>query len=110
MNRMTYKELREWMLYYTIEPFGEGAENRRFAVLCTLFQNANVDKKHKQMSTLDFIKFFEHYEGIKAQPFEEQLNIMKSIARSANKRDEIEKNKKPSRSIKKIKQSLKRRR
>ena len=46
-SKMAPSELKEWIAYYNIEPFGSDVEGYRHALGVTVFVNANRDSKTK---------------------------------------------------------------
>ena len=57
LERMSSRELTEWMAYYRLEPFGDERADLRNALLCTVMVNLWSKKKAKiQDYMLDFDK------------------------------------------------------
>ena len=55
-HRMSARELTEWMIYYSIEPFGPPREDYRAAMQASTVANVNGHK----MKPADFIRPFEY--------------------------------------------------
>lgn len=63
LNRtMSSRELTEWMIYATIEPFGPAREDYRAALNASVVANCNGAKSQPD----DFIKPFSHVEHMVA--------------------------------------------
>lgn len=50
-------ELREWMQFFTLEPFGSEVEFYRFGIIASVLANVNRDpkKRGKPFTPVDFI-------------------------------------------------------
>ena len=57
--RMSSRELMEWMVYYSIEPFGPARQDYHAALISTVIANSNGNK----MSPDDFIEPFKFEKG-----------------------------------------------
>lgn len=57
LQRISSKELTEWMVFYNIEPFGEGQAALRAGIIASLIANVNRDTKKKitPFTPFDFI-------------------------------------------------------
>ena len=47
LQRITSRELSEWMAYESIEPFGERRSDLRMGILASLIANANRDRRKR---------------------------------------------------------------
>ena len=61
LDRLTSRQIAEWMAYYTIEPFGEQRADLRAAIVASTVANANRDpaKRREPFSPTDFMPQFE---------------------------------------------------
>lgn len=59
LSRMSSRELTEWMIYESIEPFPAERNDQEFAMLAALTANANRDekKRSKPFELVDFLLF-----------------------------------------------------
>ena len=58
-NRISSRELAEWMAYYSIEPFGEQREDYRAGLVAATVANcAGAGKKNKALQPADFIPIY----------------------------------------------------
>jgi len=55
LNRISSKELSEWIAFYSIEPFGEDREDLRMGILASTIANSNRGKNTKPFTPQDFI-------------------------------------------------------
>lgn len=63
---MSSRELTEWMLYYSFEPFGEARQDYRTALQCSIAANVAGSKA----KPTDFIQPFDPVEHIKTREAE----------------------------------------
>lgn len=63
-ERMSSRELSEWMAYYEVEPFGDERGDLRSGVIAATIANVNRDPKQrkKPYTPLDFMPFAEKKE------------------------------------------------
>lgn len=54
-NLLSSKQLAEWEIYYSLEPFGEEADWLRTATLANLYRNSKTPKGHKKSNIMDFM-------------------------------------------------------
>lgn len=54
-QRMSSRELSEWMAYYQIEPFGEEVADLRHGIQTATMVNLQMDRKSKQVKPSDFM-------------------------------------------------------
>ncbi len=60
MNRLSSRELSEWMVFYELEPFGIEAEYLGHAITASTVANAMRDpKKHGAFTVEDFMPKFD---------------------------------------------------
>jgi len=57
-NRLSGKELSEWMAFERVEPFGVQMDNFRAGQICAAIVNCNGGKNGKAVSASDFIPLF----------------------------------------------------
>ena len=58
-NRISSRELAEWMAYYSTEPFGEQRADYRAGLLAaTVANSAGAGKKNKALQPTDFIPIY----------------------------------------------------
>jgi hypothetical protein len=71
LEKISSRELAEWVAYNSIEPFGEFRQDIRIAKLWCLTANINRDTKKcpTPFTVMDFLKVFEEVE----LPDEEEL-------------------------------------
>lgn len=77
------KEFLRWMAFNRLEPFGQQAEDIRFARLMALIANANRDPKRKPtpFSADDFMPDYdEGYVYVEPMSPEETLEIVRALA------------------------------
>lgn len=55
LNRISSKELTEWMAFYELEPFGYDAENLGHAITASTIANVNRQKGQKPYTIADFM-------------------------------------------------------
>lgn len=53
-ERMSSRELTEWMAYYVIEPFGPEVDDLRHAQAMTLHANVNREQGRRAFTLADF--------------------------------------------------------
>lgn len=59
-NRMSAREITEWMVYYGIEPFGDTQDDFRAGLICSTFANVmGAGKKGKALKPTDFINIYQ---------------------------------------------------
>mgnify|MGYP000940748974 FL=1 len=60
LQRMSSRELSEWMAYYNIEPFGEERADLRSGIVASTIANVNRDpKKGQPFKPTDFMPLSE---------------------------------------------------
>ena len=61
MSTMSAKELMEWQIYYSLEPFGEEKADWRMGMICATILNSNrISKQDKVWKPEDFMpKFYD---------------------------------------------------
>ncbi len=76
LAEMPAKTFLEWMLYYQVEPFGEGRADLRAGIVASTIAEVNRDRKKRQKAytAADFMPQFEKEER-PPQSWEEQLAI-----------------------------------
>ena len=57
-NRLSARELSEWMAYYSIEPFGTQREDYRAGLIAATVANCAGAGKKKALQPTDFIPIF----------------------------------------------------
>lgn len=72
LERVDSKELTEWMAYYTLEPFGQPADDLRMGIIASTEANAHRDPKRKAFTPNDFIPDYSK----KHQSIEEQKTLV----------------------------------
>lgn len=82
LERMSSRELTEWMAYAQIEPFGEERGDIRQAITSSLIANANRDpkKQSKAYEPEDFMPFSE-----KPDPAETQAQALRDKLMGLNR-------------------------
>ena len=75
MNRISSKELTEWIAFAQVEPFGVEAQFLGHAITATTVANVNRGKNQNPFDVDDFMPKFEH----KAQSTEEMLQFAQMI-------------------------------
>jgi hypothetical protein len=76
-ERMSSRELTEWMVFYGMRPFGEDRDDFRMGQLCSVMAAPHTPKGHQPMSPADFIP-----EMQKEQTPEEAAMLIKAWAKS----------------------------
>ena len=63
-DRMSSRELSEWMAYYSIEPFGDERADLRSGIVASTIANVNRDPKKQKtpFKPVDFMAFVERPE------------------------------------------------
>ena len=65
LNRMSSRELTEWMVYYDLEPFGEERDDYRHAMVATVIANRHRNKREQVHKIQEFLIMKPHVdEGI----------------------------------------------
>ncbi len=82
---MDYGEFYEWMVYESIEPFGDRRGDIQAAMMCSLVANVNRGEKTKPYSPMDFVPDWEPKPQPPPDP-REQLNKMLMIQQMQNAR------------------------
>lgn len=61
LDRMTWREYREWLEFYEVEPFGDERADLRSGIVAALIANVNRDpKKHPQpFKPNEFMPFYQ---------------------------------------------------
>lgn len=88
-NRMSARELSEWMAYYAIEPFGEQREDYRAGLLAATVANcAGAGKKGKALQPTDFIPIYTQPKQVsfidRKQEQARQMAMFKKLAEANN--------------------------
>ena len=52
---MSSKEISEWGIYFSLEPWGEERQDMKFGQLCALIANAVTGKKGRTFKPEDFL-------------------------------------------------------
>ena len=87
-NRMSSRELSEWMAYSSIEPFGEYREDYRAGLIAATIANCAGAGKKKALQPTDFIPIFQqeqtssYLDRRKTQI--SQMNLFKTLADQTN--------------------------
>lgn len=92
-NSMSSREFSEWMIYYSIEPFGEQRSDFRSSMLAAVIANVNGNKT----KPTDFIKpFTPPRKKVQVAPGEfspqqkAQIEIFKAIARARDGNNKLQ--------------------
>ncbi len=56
-EEITERELREWMAFDRIEPFGPARADLGFGIVATVIANVNRGKKTKAFTPMDFMPY-----------------------------------------------------
>lgn len=89
-QRMSSRELSEWMAFFSLEPWGCEVEDWRFAMLASVIANVNRDpKKHrKPFEPRDFLPQRDKVAvQQEEQTWEEQAKILEMWARMLETKD-----------------------
>jgi hypothetical protein len=76
LNRMTAKELGEWMSYYKLNPFGERRADVRQAITSCVIANANRGKNQAPFTVEQFMPKFGPPEPMSS---DEIKNVLKGL-------------------------------
>jgi hypothetical protein len=82
------KQLREWEIVYSLEPFGEYTEYLRTGIVASTLINLQLKKDSKKVSPFDFIP--EVYTGEKSkekQSVEDMKELLSSMSSEKVKRN-----------------------
>lgn len=79
LQRISSKELTEWLAFYRTEPFGDVRADLRSAIIACVMANAWRGKNTKVFTVEDFMPKFKS-ERKKQQTPEEMANILRGIA------------------------------
>ena len=81
LEMLTAKQLREWEIVYSIEPFGEEPKYVRSGIIASTLINLKLKKETKKTTPFDFMPAL--YTGKKSggkQSMEEMKALMSSMA------------------------------
>jgi hypothetical protein len=82
-NRLSSRELSEWMAFSTIEPFGETQADYRAGLIASATANASGNYK-KALTPSDFIYIYKQPKQMsmidRRQEQERQMSMFKSLA------------------------------
>jgi len=88
-NRLSARELSEWIAYYSIEPFGTQREDYRAGLIAATTANCAGAGKKKALQPTDFIPIFvQEKEMSFIDRKKEQLRQMSIFKGLAGKKDE----------------------
>ena len=82
--RLTARELREWELYYSLEPFGEQRADMRAALIAMTTAQVMGGKKAQKLKLRDFMLYPEPQQE-KKQSESYQRNVFVSLANAVKK-------------------------
>lgn len=78
LESLSYRDLREWQAYDTIEPFGDRRADLRSAQLCALIANVVPTEEDKDWSAEDFMPEFHETETERRRKKQEKAKQMRS--------------------------------
>ena len=83
LERIDSRELTEWAVFFSLEPWGAEVEDWRFGMLASVIANANRDPKRrrKPYEPSDFMPRRAVQAEVEEQSVEEQAQIMEAWAR-----------------------------
>ena len=77
-NVLSTRQLAEWEIYGSMEPFGEYADWVRLAIIASMYRNSHTPKHHKRSELKDFIPEI-YLEEKKEQSMGDMKNIMTAL-------------------------------
>lgn len=79
-TRIEARELQEWMVYFSLEPWGAVREDYRAGVVASTLVNVNGGKKAgKAAQPKDFFPLYSQHSN-RTQTNEQQMSIFKRLA------------------------------
>src|SRR5690606_27802860 len=83
LQRMSSRELSEWMAFFSLEPWGTEVEDWRAAMIAATVANGYRDPKRrrKPYEPKDFMPRYEPPKKTEPQSWEEQFAILKMFER-----------------------------
>lgn len=85
-SRLTTRQMTEWMIYGSLEPFGEHANWIRSAVAICTYVNSKKKKGSKRCEVKDFMPGYYFPEKDKEQSPQEMMAVLNQIKSAQNKK------------------------
>lgn len=83
LKNISSRELTEWMVYYTIEPFGEERADLRAGIISSTVANVNRGKGGRTYKPQEFMPKFDKPK----QTWQEQLKVVELLNKTFNGED-----------------------
>lgn len=88
-EELSARELKEWMAFYSIEPWGEYRADVRSAMVSMLLYGANKGRNAPKLTIKDFMPFAEKEEVSQADQVKrtrEKIEIMSKLSKGRKRR------------------------
>lgn len=84
LTELTSRQLKEWEIYYSYEPFGEEQQFLQAGIISSTIANVFSSEKTRKLSPKDFMPFYRR--EVKKQSTDEMKGLLSSMSSVKKKR------------------------